>query len=273
MLATVLLTTATSSRHGHNNTRARPRLSQHAVMEMHKHHQGHLHTMLHWYCDSAEKGSPETRMAPACKIRAFKKDFWHTHANEVHVRCPAGRFTSPLQNERRNASHAAQRLRREHTMAASGVQLPPPTAERGCVNQSVHDLYKKEYIKMERAGRDKTSRHTHFAKHPITMHHILVDYCETAKQASDAVCEDEDLLKRYAKNPHSKPGRMKLRKLKPGQKVTWTQKRPVDEAERKRREDFLTAGGYPKEWAKSAAGEVAVPGKGKGKGKGKGARF
>ena len=64
-------------------------------------------------------------MAPACQIRAFRRNFWHTHANELHVRCPPGRFTSPLQNERRNASHPAQRMRREHTMAASGIQLPP----------------------------------------------------------------------------------------------------------------------------------------------------
>lgn len=262
-VASVLLVTTSA---GRNHThRARPRPSAQATLEMHKHHYGHLHTLLHWYCDSAEKGSPETRSAPACQIREFRRSFWREHANELHVPCPPGRFTSPLQHERRNASHPAQRMRREHTMASSGVHLPPPTAERGCVNQTVHELFKREYVKLERAGRDKTSKHTHFSKHPITMHHILVDYCETAKQASDAVCEDENLLKRYAKNPHAKPGRMKFRKIKPGDKTTWRQKPPSDEAERKRREDFLIAGGYPKEYAKSAAGEVRVPGKGKGK--------
>lgn len=221
---------------------------------------------LSWYCDSAEKGSPETRGAPACRIREFKRSFWQSHAGELHVRC-RGRLSSALEHEKRNASHLKQRLHREHTMTASGVQLPLPTAELGCVNQTLHALYKKEYLAMERAGRSAASRQTHFSKHPITTHHILIDYCETAKQASDAVCEDEELLKRFAKNPHATPGRMKRRQIKKGDKVTGRQRRPANEAERKRREDFLVAGGYPKESARSAAGEVAVPGKGKGRGK------
>ena len=113
------------------------------------------------------------------------------------MRC-RGRLSSALEHEKRNASHLKQRLHREHTTTASGVLLPLPTAELGCVNQTLHALYKKEYLAMERAGRSAASRQTLFSKHPITTHHILIDYCETAKQASDAVCEDEELLKRFA---------------------------------------------------------------------------
>ena len=47
---------------------------------------------------------------------------------------------------------------------------------------------------------------SHFEPPPrrTNRHHIFVDYCETAKRASDDVCQNQDLLRRYANNPHEK---------------------------------------------------------------------